>query len=101
MVFPTVSDCFVGATFRILGSDYSQDMPLDSKLGLDRKLGAGGHILTRRESNLFDFSKVVFCILVQGESAKRPEWDFFLRPNLGQVEDIPAELFSLFRAEDL
>lgn len=59
------------------------------------------HLLTRGESNLFDFSKVVFCVLVQGEFAKRPEWNLLLRPNLGQIEDIPAKLFSLFRAQDL
>jgi hypothetical protein len=66
-----------------------------------RKISARGHLLARRKSNLFNLSKVIFHVLVQGEFSERPKWNFFLRPNLGQVEDVPAELFSLFRTEDL
>jgi hypothetical protein len=55
----------------------------------------------RGEGDLLDFSKVVLDILVKGEFSKWLQWDLLLWPDLGQIEDIPTELFSLLGREDL
>ena len=55
--------------------------------------------MTWGESNLLDLGKVVLDVLVECELAKGSQWDLFLRPNLGQVEDVPSELPGLLRRE--
>ena len=54
-----------------------------------------------RESGLFDFGKVVLGVHVESELAEAAQGHFGLRPDLGQVEDVPAELLSLLRAQGL
>lgn len=61
---------------------------------------AGDHV-RGREGNLLDFGKVVLCVLIEGEFAEGSERNVLLGPDFGQIEDVPAELFSLFRREDL
>ena len=53
------------------------------------------------ESHLLDFREVVLWVSVECKSTKRPQWNIFLRPNLGQIENIPTETLRLFWAEDL
>jgi hypothetical protein len=53
------------------------------------------------EGNLFNFGKVVLNILVEGELSDLSQWDLLLWPDLGQVEDVPAELLSFFWRENL
>lgn len=53
------------------------------------------------ESGLFDLCEVVLGILVERELAETAEGHFALRPDFGQVEDVPAEFLSLFGTEDL
>lgn len=55
----------------------------------------------RRESGLLDLCEVVLGVTVEGELSEAAEGHFRLRPDLGQVEDVPTELFSLFGGEDL
>ena len=57
--------------------------------------------MARGEGHLLDFRKVILRISIEGKSTKGPQWDIFLRPNLGQIKDIPTETLRLFRAEDL
>ena len=57
--------------------------------------------MARGKCHLLDFCEIILWISVEGESTKGPEWDIFLRPNLGQIENIPTETLRLFRAEDL
>ena len=68
--------------------------------GVGGGLDAGDHV-GGGEGGLFDLCEVVFGVLVQGESAETTEGHFGLRPDLGQVEDAPAEFLGLFGAEDL
>ena len=53
------------------------------------------------ERHLLDFRKVVLWIPVESEFSKGPQWNIFLRPDLGQIENVPTETLRLFRAEDL
>lgn len=50
-----------------------------------------------REGDLLNLSKVVLNIFIQCELSERPQWDLALWPDLGQIEDVPSELFGLFR----
>ena len=54
-----------------------------------------------REGDLLDFRKVVLDVPGEGELAKWSQWDLALWPDLGQVENVPAELLGLLRREDL
>ena len=53
------------------------------------------------ESYLLDFRKIILGIFIQGELAKSTKRHIVLRPDLRQIEDIPAELLCLFRTQDL
>lgn len=57
--------------------------------------------MARGEGHLLDFREVVLWVSVEDKSTKRPQWHVFLRPDLGQIEDIPTETLRLFWAEDL
>lgn len=57
--------------------------------------------MRRGESCLLDFRKIILGIFTQGELAKPTERHLVLRPDLGQIKDIPAELLCLFRTQDL
>lgn len=50
---------------------------------------------------MLDLGEVVLRVLVEGELAEWSQWDLLLWPDLGQVEDVPAELLGLLRREDL
>ena len=63
-------------------------------------LDAGDHV-RGREGDLFDLGEVVFRVLVEDELAKRAEGHFALRPDFGEVEDIPSEFLGLFGREHL
>jgi hypothetical protein len=54
-----------------------------------------------RECSLLDLGEIIFRVAVQGEPAKPAQWHLFLRPDLGQVENVPAELLRLFWTQDL
>jgi len=55
----------------------------------------------RREGDLLDLGEVVLDVLVERELADWAQWDLSVGPDLGQVEDIPAELLGLLGGEDL
>src|SRR5271156_3925761 len=57
--------------------------------------------MTRRESSLFDFGKVIDRILVERHFSDFTQGDFRVRPNFSQIEDIPTEFLGLFGTEDL
>lgn len=57
--------------------------------------------MRRRECSLLNLGKVVLWIPVQGELAKPAQWHLIVRPNLGQVENVPTEFLRLFGTEDL
>ena len=57
--------------------------------------------MRRREGDLLDFGKVVLRILVERELPYPAKRHILLRPDLGQVEDIPAELLGLLGSKDL
>lgn len=68
--------------------------------------GVGGRLNTwnqvrRRESNLLNLGEVVLDVSVQGELAEWSQRHVLLGPDLGQIEDVPAELLSLLRGQDL
>lgn len=72
--------------------------------GLEDGVGGGldaGDEVGGGEGNLLDLGEVVLGVLVQGELAEGAEWDVLLGPDLGQVEDVPAELLGLLGGEDL
>lgn len=68
--------------------------------GIRRGLHPWNH-MRRGKGELLDLGKVVFHVAVEGEFAKGPKRNFALRPNFGQVEDVPPELLSLVRAQHL
>lgn len=68
--------------------------------GVGRRFDAGDHV-GGGEGGLLDLCEVVLGVLVEGEFAEAAEGYFGLRPDLGQVEDVPAEFLGLFGAEDL
>ena len=55
----------------------------------------------RREGNLLDLREVVLDVLVEGNLADRAEREIGMWPNLGQVEDVVAELLSLLSRHGL
>lgn len=64
--------------------------------GLDARDHVG-----RRESGLLDLREVVLGVTVEGKLPEAAEGHFGLRPDLGEVEDVPAELLGLFGGENL
>lgn len=50
-----------------------------------------------REGNLFDLGEVVLNVPVEGPFADWSQRDLLLGPDLGEVEDVPAELLGFFR----
>jgi hypothetical protein len=50
---------------------------------------------------LFDLGEVVERVLVKNEFPDGAEWVVFVRPDLGKIEDVVAELFSLFGGHGL
>lgn len=72
--------------------------------GLEDRVDGGlntRHQVRRRKGNLLNLGKVVFRVLVEGEFAKLPEGHVLLWPDLGQVKDVPAELFGFLRCKHL
>lgn len=65
-----------------------------------RGLDTGDHV-RRREGGLFNFREVVMWVFVEGEAAEATQGHVFLRPDFRQVEDVPAGLLCLLRAQDL
>lgn len=68
--------------------------------GVGGGLDAGDHV-RGREGGLLDLGEVVLRVAVEGEAAEAAQGHLALRPDLGQVEDVPAELFGLLGAQDL
>lgn len=72
--------------------------------GLQNWVGRGldtrDHV-RRGEGSLLDLGEVVLRVLVQGEAAEAAQGHLALRPDLGQVKDVPAELLGLLGAQDL
>lgn len=50
---------------------------------------------------MLDFGEVVFGVLVESEAAEAAEGNFGLRPDLGEVKDVPTELLGLLGAQNL
>lgn len=74
------------------------------KAGLEDRVGRSFNTWDHvggREGGLLDFGEVVFRVLVESEAAEAAEGNFGLRPDLGEVEDVPAELLGLLGAQDL
>ena len=72
--------------------------------GLEDRVGGGfdpGHHVRGGEGDLFDLGEVVLAVAVQREFAEAPEGHILLRPDLGEVEDVPAELLGLLGGEYL
>ena len=65
-----------------------------------RGFHTGDHVRGRK-GDLLDFGKVVFGIAIEREFAERSQRNLLLRPDLGQVEDIPAELLCLLGGQNL
>jgi len=57
--------------------------------------------MRRRESSLFDLREVILRILVENEFPDRLEWIIFVRPDLGQIEDVVAEFLCLVGSHGL
>ena len=57
--------------------------------------------MRRREGDLFDLGEVVLGVAVESETAEGTEGDFALRPDFGEVEDVPAEFLGVAWGEDL
>lgn len=53
------------------------------------------------DKHLFNLGKVVLDVLVQDDLTDRPEREFFVWPNLCQVENIVTELLGLLRGHCL
>ena len=89
-------DLFVVATQAVaVGVGVGEETGLEDWVG--GGLGAGDHV-RGGEGGLFDLREVVLRVLVQGEAAEAAKGHFVLWPDLGEVEDVPAELFCLFGA---
>ena len=63
--------------------------------GIRRGLDAG-HEVRGRERGLLDLGEVVLHVLVEDELADRAERELVVRPDLGQVQDVVAELLGLW-----
>lgn len=88
----------VGAEAVAVGVGVGEEAGLED--GVGRGLDAGDEV-GGGEGGLLDLGKVVLDVLVEGELADGSEGYLALRPDLGQVEDVPSELLSLLRGEDL
>jgi hypothetical protein len=53
------------------------------------------------KGNLLNFGEVVVDIFVEGEPTYGSQRHILLRPDLGQVKDIPVELLSLLKCKNL
>jgi hypothetical protein len=53
------------------------------------------------KGNLLNFGEVVVDIFIEGEPTYGSQRHLLLRPDLGQVEDVPAELLSLLKCKNL
>lgn len=74
------------------------------KAGLEDRIGRGlntGNQVRWGEGNLLNLGEVILGVLVQGELANLAKRHLTLRPHLGQIEDVPAELFGLLGRKDL
>ena len=72
--------------------------------GLEDWVGGGldaGDEVRGREGDLLNLGEVVLGVLVEGVLAEGAERDVLLGPDLGQVEDVPAELLGLLGRQDL
>lgn len=72
--------------------------------GLQDGVGGGlnaGDQVGGGEGGLLDLGKVVLGVLVEGELAKLAQRHLALRPDLGQVKDVPLELLGLLRGQGL
>lgn len=72
--------------------------------GLEDRVDGGlntRHQVRGRKGNLLNLGKVVLRVLVESEFAKLPEGHVLLWPDLGQVKDVPAELFGFLRCKHL
>jgi len=81
-----------------MGVDVREKTPLKHLVW--RRFNARNHVC-RSKSHLFNFRKVILWVSIKSESTHLNEWEFLLGPNLGQVEWIPTEFFSLFKRHDL
>ena len=68
--------------------------------GIRRRLYPWDHV-RRGKGELLDLGEVVFHVAVEGEFAKGPKWNLALRPNFGQVEDVPFKLLGFVGAQHL
>ena len=71
---------------------------LQDRIG--RRFDTGNHVRWRK-GDLLDLGKVVFGVLVESKFAKGSQGHFFLRPDLGEVEYVPSEVFGFLGAENL
>lgn len=72
--------------------------------GLKDRIRGGLHArdeVGRREGGLLDLRKVVLDVPVQRQLSKAPKGDLVVRPDLGQVEDVPLEVLGLLGSQDL
>lgn len=72
--------------------------------GLQDRVGGGldaGDQVRGREGDLLDLGEVVLRVAVEGEFAEGPQGHVFVRPDFGQVEDVPAEFLGVRGGEDL
>lgn len=81
-----------------VGVRVGEQTGLKDRIG--RRFDPGNHV-RRRKGHLLDLGKIVLGVLVESKFAKGPQGDFFLRPDLGEIEYVPPEAFGLFRAENL
>jgi len=72
--------------------------------GLEDRVGRSLDVrdeVRRREGGLFDFCEIVLWVLVENELANGAERELFVGPDLGEIEDVPAEVLSLLRCHGL
>lgn len=72
--------------------------------GLEDRVGGWLDVrdkMGRRESDLLDLCKVILRVLVENELADGAQWEFRMRPDLGEIQDIVAEFLSLFGSHGL
>ena len=72
--------------------------------GLEDRVGGGldtGDDMRRRERGLLDLGEVVLHVLVEDELADGAERELRVRPDLGEIEDVVAELLGLLGGHGL
>lgn len=57
--------------------------------------------MRRREGDLFDLGEVVLWVTIQRHLADTTQWDFRVRPDFCDVENVPAEGLGLFGCKNL